>query len=931
MSFKPLITAFLLFLGAASLSAQITLRGVISEDETGSPLKDAAVSINGKALFASTNAMGEFAITNVPKGKLTVVVTHAGFLPLEQAVDIQLTVTGEEFIRLALRKDPVSAVLNATTGVTASGDIPTITLDEADAETEGASEVANLLHANRDVFQAISGFGWSTFRFRERGYDSENFPLYLNGVNVNDPETGGTFFGEFGGLNDVLRVRETTIGLEPAEFAFSEIGGATQIDTRASVQRKQMRASYAMSNRTYRNRVMLTMNTGLMPGGWAVSASASRRWAQEGWYEGTPFDGYSYFLSADKKINKSTFNITVLGAPTKRGRTGDTSQEMIDLAGTTRYNPNWGYWNGEKRNAQISHSHQPIALLRWDWTPSTSTKMTLSAYGQAGKRGTTRLDWFNATNPAPDYNRRLPSGLDDSQATAQWADAMRNDINLRQIDWTGIWASNASNQTTIYNADGVAENTVSGKQSSIIVSDFREDSKELGFNGVFRHQFTQRLSLNGGGNYQYYVGRNFKTVDDLLGGDFHVDTNPFAQRDVPNNSGALNNDLRTPNNVVREGDIFGYNYDENIRKANIWAQVSANFRKVSIFGGGEFTQNQLWRTGRMQNGLYPDNSLGNSDKAVFNAYGLKGGATYKINGRNYLYANGFLGTKAPLFRDIFLSPRTRNNFLQDVKPYQITSGEAGYMLRAPRARARVTGYWTRFDNQVESFLLFGQVTNAFGTEIRTNVDQVNTGIEAAFEIKPLAQWVFSGATNLGYYHYTSRPELSFYEDNTSTVTLDKVPAYVNNFLVPRTPQTTASAAVKYEGRKFWFASLTFNYVDDMWYEFDRARRTGDYAIQVAGSGVQPGSDLWYKVFNQTKAPAAFTLDFFGGKSWRIKSDYFIYINAGVNNILDNRKIVQTGREAYFRAFKDANDQRLYQNEVLYAPGLNYFLSLTVRM
>ncbi len=922
---------FLLLLGAASVTAQITLRGVVTEDETGTPLKDAGVSINGKALFATTNDAGEFAIPNVPKGKLIVVVTHNGYLPIEQPVDLQLTVTGEEFIRVALRKDPVSVVLNATTGPTATGDIPTITLDEADSETEGAGEVANLLHANRDVFQNISGFGWSTFRFRERGYEAENFPLYLNGVNVNDPETGGTFFGEFGGLNDVLRVRETTIGLEPSEFAFSEIGGATRIDTRASVQRKQIRASYASSNRTYRNRVMLTMNSGLMPKGWAVSASLGRRWAQEGWYEGTPFDGYSYFLSVDKKFAKHIFNVTVLGAPTVRGRNGDTSQEMFDLAGTTRYNPNWGYWNGEKRNAQMTHSHQPIALLRWDWTPSTKTSTTLSAFGQAGKRGGTRLDWFNAQNPAPDYNRRLPSGLDDPEASAEWANMMRNDVNLRQIDWAGIWASNAGNQTTISNADGIIGNTVSGKQSSIVLADFREDSKELGLNGVFRHQLNNRIALNGGANYQYYVGSNFKTADDLLGGDFMVDINPFAQRDVPNNPGALNNDLRTPNNVVREGEVFGWDYDENIRKVNAWAQATANFRKTSYFVGAEVTQSQFWRTGHMQNGRFANNSLGDSDKAVYNTYGVKAGATYKFNGRNYLYANGFLGNRAPLFREVFLSPRTRNDFLQDVKPYQITSGEAGYILRAPRFRARVTGYWTKFDNQVESLILFGQVTNSFGTEIRTGVDQVNSGIEAAFEAKPFAQWVFSAATNLGYYHYTSRPNLSFYSDNTAETIYDNVPVYVNNYLVPRTPQTTASASVKYEGRRFWFAALTFNYVDDMWYEFDRARRTGDYAIEVAGSGVEPGSDLWYKVFNQTKAPAAYTLDIFGGKSVRIKGKYFVYLNVGVNNILDNRKIVQTGREAYFRAFRDANDERLYQNELIYAPGINYFASITVRI
>jgi hypothetical protein len=57
-------------------------------------------------------------------------------------------------------------------------------------------------------------------------------------------------------------------------------------------------------------------------------------------------------------------------------------------------------------------------------------------HGQAGKRGDTRLDWYDASNPAPDYNRRLPSAILDSTLSAQWADALRNDEALRQINWT---------------------------------------------------------------------------------------------------------------------------------------------------------------------------------------------------------------------------------------------------------------------------------------------------------------------------------------------------------------------------------------------------------------------------------------------------------------------------------------------------------------
>ncbi|MFM8489922.1 MAG: TonB-dependent receptor, partial [Bacteroidota bacterium] len=103
---------------------------------------------------------------------------------------------------------------------------------------------------------------------------------------------------------------------------------------------------------------------------------------------------------------KHALNLTFLGAPSIRGKVSDSFGEMFELAGTHRYNPSWGYQNGEKRNANIGHSNQPIGMLRYDWAPMAGTSVTASVYGQAGKRGDTRLDWYDASNPAPDYNRR---------------------------------------------------------------------------------------------------------------------------------------------------------------------------------------------------------------------------------------------------------------------------------------------------------------------------------------------------------------------------------------------------------------------------------------------------------------------------------------------------------------------------------------------
>ncbi|MEZ4964039.1 MAG: carboxypeptidase-like regulatory domain-containing protein [Saprospiraceae bacterium] len=941
MNRKLLFLCLAMLAGQTIFAQRTTLKGVVKDAETEKPLADAAVVVQGSGQVAATDRNGRFTISDVECRVCSLSVTHDGYTP------VSLELKGRE------RTQPIMVSMTRLINTEAQPvDIPTITLAEAEAQEEGAGEIANLLFASRDVFQNASSFGWFPFRFRERGYDSGLFQTYINGAPFNDLETGFTPYSEFGGLNDVLRVRNSTTGLNPAEFAFNGVGGATMVDTRASVQRKQIRVSYATSNRTYRDRIMVTASTGLMPGGWAVSASASKRWSNEGYVPGTFYDGYSYFLSVDKKFGQTQgLNLTFFGAPTRRGRSADSFQEMFDISGSNYYNPLWGYWNGDKRNSSTVYNHLPTAILRYDLSPGQHTNITLTAYGQTGVSDFTRLNFINGLNPAPDYNRRLPSSLEDPAMGAMWAEQLAADESLRQVDWAGLYESNGNAFSTISDANGIPGNTVEGLQSIYIVENQRSKNTEAGANLFLTHTFGDRISLNGGAQYRWYRGENYKLLDDLLGGDFWVDWDFFGNFDSQTNPLARNSDVRTPNHIIYEGDKFGWDYNENIRRANGWLQWQFSLPQFQIFAGAEIGSSSMSRTGNMQNGRFPNRSLGESEKVSFSTYGVKGGVTWKMNGRNYLYANGYYGTRAPLFRNSFVAPRTRDLVVPNLEVSNIQSVEGGYMLRSPNYKARITGYLTDFSNETENIFVsawsVGRIIDEldlgaldlgddaafleqpvfFGSAILQGVDRRHAGIEAAIEAKPVPSWVFSAAASIGKYIYTSRPDLLLSLDNGGTQIFDGGLVYQENFYVPRTPQTAASFGIKYESRHFWFASLTLNYADNFYYEFDRARRTSRFV-----SGLTPQSPIWNTIVEQQKAPSAYTLDFFGGKSWRINQNNYIYLNVGINNILNNTDIVISGRESYRNAFRnDVSDPRFYTSELLYGYGLNYFASITWRM
>lgn len=940
---KYLTLCLLLMVTHTTWAQQASLRGRVFDSENNRPLHHATVVISNTGRIAETDSSGHFELMDLEAGVFSLAVTHLGHYP--QELSLQLTPGQTVDLDVAMRRD-LSAQGNAV-------DIPTLTLDDVENQIEdNSTDVANLLTANRDVYQNVTGFGWFTFRFRERGYDGDLFPLLLNGAPMNDPETGFVFFGEFGGMNDVLRNRESVVGLNAADFSFGGLGGATLIDTRAARQRKQLRVSYASTNRIYRNRIMITYNTGLMPGGWAVSASASRRWAQEGYVPGTYFDGYGYFLSVDKQFNRRhSLNLTVMGAPTKRGRTADSFQEMFDIAGTNYYNPLWGYWNGDKRNANTTNQHQPLGTLRYDFTPDNNTSVTAVAYAQGGRNSFTRLNWLDANNPAPDFNRRLPSSLEDPTQQAFWAQVLSENESLRQINWFELYDANTRNIEAIQNAEGIEGNTVEGARALYIVEDQRSDSREYGMNVFARHTLSPRTTLNGGFQYSWYTGENFKVVDDLLGSDFWLDWDFYSVFDLNANQIGRQSDLQNPNNLVREGDVFGYNYDENIRRANFWGQGQFSFANFQFFAAADVTNLQYWRTGYMQNGRFPLSSLGESDKEVFNTYNLKGGAVWKINGRNYLYANGLYGTRAPKFQDAYLSPRTRDVLVPNLDVATVQSVEGGYLLRAPKYRIRVTAFLTDFLNETDNIFASSQTISQviegldlssisdqdvesflnaplfFGASVLRGQDRRHMGIEGAIEAKPFTSWVFTFAGTIGKHIYTNRPDLIISLDNQSLPLLEAGQVYQKNFYVPRTPQSAAAVGVKYESKKFWFASLTANYADAIWYDFDRVRRTKLYV-----EALEQGSPAYNQAIDQLRAPSGFTLDFFGGKSWKLRNNTFVYFNLGVSNLLNNQDIIVSGRESYRNAYRfDITDPRFYTSEIIYAPGINYFASIALRL
>jgi hypothetical protein len=295
-----------------------------------------------------------------------------------------------------------------------------------------------------------------------------------------------------------------------------------------------------------------------------------------------------------------------------------------------------------------------------------------------------------------------------------------------------------------------------------------------------------------------------------------------------------------------------------------------------------------------------------------------------------LFVDAAYVTRPPFFDNVYVSPRTRDAVQASPVSETIRSLEGGYIMNAPNLKLRLSGYYTEFDDGMNVISFFHDEYQNLVNYALSNIDRVHFGGELGFEAKIAPGLSLNGAAAIGRYYFNSRQNATVTLDNTSAL-LSTDTIYAQNFRVGSTPQEAYSLGLTYRSPNFWFVSLTGNYFDQMWLDFNPLRRS--YA---AVQDVEYKSDKWNQIIDQTRWNGQYTLDFFAGYSWKLPRKYrvngksmFLVLNAGVNNLTNNQNIITGGFEQLRFDF-DNKDVNKFPPRLFYAYGLNYFLSATVR-
>ena len=900
-----------------SAAQTAVLKGIVVNSTSGAPVSGATVSLRDNSLKATTGFNGDFTISSIRPSTDYLVITADGYV--SSGIEVRMAAGTNDIGTIKLTPDNYAGDFY--------GDADNLVFDEALLEDEEGNTqgVAALTGASDDVYYNTASYNFGPMYFRYRGYNSAYQSVYMNGINLNDPIRGQFNFSSLLGMTSrAFRNKTNALGITAANYGFGDIGGSVNYNTISENYAPGFNGAVSFTNANYFWRGMATYSTGLNSKGWAFTVSGIGRYAKEGVVKGTFYNSGGLFLSLEKKLdNNNSLTLTAFGGPTQRASNSATYQEVYDLVGSNLYNPDWGWYQGKKRASKITETFDPTVMLNWLYSKGSTTINTALAF-RSVYYSRSALQYYKANDPNPTYYRYLPSYYKDNEEEYQlYTDLWKHDESFRQINWDHLYEVNQLNN--VYN-EGKPEKDHKG--SSYIMENRVNHQLNGMFNTYLNTRINSVMSFQGGLSANITKASNYKTIRDLMGGEFWLDIDPFSDREITIAPDNLQNDLDHPNRRVYKGDKFGYNYDFRYLNVAAWLQNTIALPQWDINYGMNISYTQFQRDGKMRNGRAPQNSLGRGDMLRFDNAQVKAGATYKINGRNYLSAHAEYGTRAPLADNVFIAPRVKNTTIKDIKSERVLTADASYQWIYRRFRGSITAFITETNNGIERTGFFDENYNTYTNYVLQGVKKVYKGIELgmAYKITPSITATFAGT--VARYQYKNNPkgtrtfENGLYPDTTQTV-------YLRNYYLGCTPNLQGNIGIDYAAPKNWFFNINGTFQGDSYVTLSPAYHE---ALPELWTQFDTEQELQAKIdelSHQQKLKNAFTLNASIGKLLYVNRKVSLNFNLSVSNILNNKNIVtwayQQGRLDTKNYNRDA-----YPNKFSYAQGIKVFFNCGVR-
>ena len=829
-------------------------------------------------------------------------------------------------------------------------------------DDDDMSQNVTIVSSNQNIYASTVGFLFSPARFRYRAFNQKYNEIYINGVSMNDLESGQFRYSLVGGLNRITnRSKEAALPFEFNNFSMPGMGGSNNFDFRPSHMATGQYAAVAFANRNYTVRGQYAFNTGLRPDGWAFSLALTYRWAnmETSNVPGTFYNALSYYVGVEKKLNdKHALSLVTWGNPTERAAQGPSTDEMYWLANTYFYNPNWGYQDGKKRSARIVHDFAPTALLTWDWKIGLDTKLTTSLTGRYSYYKNTRLNYNNSENPKPDYWKNLPSSYYDvwyeddipGRTMAGYNDFVRawtylsGSEEARQIQWDRLYYANQQ---------GNAE----GRDAMYFMTARYNNNINLALASTLNTKLGKNTSLNLGMQLAANISQNYQKIDDLMGANYVSNINTYALGNYPMGDPHVYYDMRNQTAELKEGDKYAFDYNLHVRKAQLWSSLKFGKGNYQGFLAGRVGGVTMQRDGKMENGIAVAQgngvtSYGKSDTGKFLDGGAKFGLTSHTLSKYGITWNFGIGYefRAPTAKTAFVSPEVNNDFVRNLRNERVFSSEAGLQYETTWMKANVSGYYSRINDATEWQQFFDDDACSFTYVSMTNLQKEYYGVEWGVKFKLTSSISVKTLGTISDAKNVNNANVIYMKSTEGTYHNDIV--YNKNMREAGTPLSALNLTLSYNA-KGWFIDIMGNYYDRIYLSYSPSYRYGSTLLNRQKSYENSGIEeekvfettasgekvLLDQAVEQAKGKGGFMLDLSIGKSIRMKKGQ-LSVNFSLTNVLNNRTMVTGGFEQSRSNYSvnsttgDVGSTRVYKFNrnpyKFYSYGINGMLNIGYR-
>ena len=838
------IAGLAIWLSAAAWAQTGKITGVVSDAITGEALIQASVLVNGTGV--ATDFDGAYTL-DLPYGAYDITVQYIGYESQTRSVTVDRALVQANFklSTIVLQEAEVIAdvAIERETPVAFSNIKPVQIQEEL-----GSQPIPMILNSTPGVYATQAGSDDNGPSISIRGFKQRNVSVLVDGIPVNDMESGAVYWNNWFGLDLVTQTMQVQRGLGASKLALPAIGGTVNIVTSGIESSRKTSVKQEVGSFGF-TRTSIGHTSGRLDGGWGYTLAGSFQ-NRQGYFQQDYNQAFFYYVKIQKALGNHTLSISATGSPSENASRGyqqriathnkefarslftgsdeeyeklrgysvaydaifndDTLLQQEELAAYASLNASYGYNSADDFEEEVSATDfiDTTGLVSYgdDYNVHWGILNNEVLYERQNKyhkplfslrhswRVSDKLYISNMAYASYGYGggTRLENSLGGGDYTPEG-----------QVDFQKFYDSNTIGGLFGPPIDPTYSDSL--LKSGRILRKLFNNHYWYGILSTFRHETSESLTLSGGLDFRTYQSEKYAEVFDLLGGDYFVDTR--------------NNNAST--NMRFVGDKIGYHNDAFVRwggafalleyKGYLWnaflnvSAVTQGYRSVDYFAP-----------------LQEDGQFTTSGWKWIPGYTIKTGGNYNLSE----YANAFVNlghlNRTPVFRNVV---DFDNNFVENTENERINSIELGYSYSKFPFSVNVNAYYTDWQNRpLQSLLRFETVE---GDIVRANVNSMSAlhkGLETDVAWRVHPSLTVEGYISLGDWRWTSSEDsLVLLDDDSNLPYIDAEgnPAVVQynaeGVSVGDSPQSQYSISLKYSYKNMYikprFTIFSRHYAD----------------------------------------------------------------------------------------------------------------------